>query len=154
MKINPIIPLSIAALVFSAAPSLAEEGHNHHAAGHEAHADHMLEGYAALAEALYRDNLTVAKSIASGMVKHDKDSVMAAPGKAISESKDLAEARKHFKELSDVAIPVARKEKTMHVAHCPMAMGGNGADWLQKSKDEIHNPYMGKKMPHCGKFKE
>lgn len=154
MKIHPIIPLSIAALVFSAAPSLAEDGHEHGAAGHEAHADHMLEGYAALAEALYRDNLTVAKSIAAGMVKHDKDSAMAKPAGAIAKSDNLDAARKHFKELSDVAIPVARKEKTMHVAHCPMAMDGKGANWLQKSKDEIHNPYMGKKMPHCGKFKE
>ncbi|MCB1132211.1 MAG: DUF3347 domain-containing protein, partial [Verrucomicrobiae bacterium] len=133
---NPIIPLSIAALVFSAAPSLAEEGHDHHGATHEAHAEHMLEGYAVVAEALYKDDLATAKKAAAGMVKHDKDSAMAAPAKAISESNDLAEARTHFKELSDVAIPVAKEEKTMHVAHCPMAMGGKGADWLQKSADE------------------
>ena len=78
---------------------------------------------------------------------------MAKPAQAIAASDSLDAARKHFKALSDVAIPVAKREKTMHVAHCPMAMKGKGADWLQKSKDEIQNPYMGKKMPNCGKFK-
>jgi hypothetical protein len=79
------------------------------------------------------------------MVKHARSIVV---------SKNLEEARKHFKELSDVAIPIAKAEKTMHLAHCPMAMGGNGADWLQKTSDQIQNPYMGAKMPHCGKILE
>ncbi len=155
MKTNRIIPLSIAALLLGATSSFAEEGHHGHStAMHEDHAKHMLEGYSVVAEALYKDDLEAAKKAAAGMVKHDPDSSLAKPGQAIAGSKDLAEARKHFGELSEAAIPVAKHEKMMHVAHCPMAMGGKGADWLQKSDDEIQNPYMGKKMPHCGKFKE
>jgi hypothetical protein len=79
---------------------------------------------------------------------------MAKPAQSIADSKSLAEARKHFEALSKAAIPVAKKEKLMHVAHCPMAMDGKGADWLQKENDVIRNPYMGQKMPKCGKFKE
>jgi len=79
---------------------------------------------------------------------------MAKPARAIADSQSLDEARKHFQTLSEVAVPIARTENTMHVAHCPMAMNGKGADWLQKSKDEIRNPYFGAKMPHCGKFKD
>ena len=93
-----------------------------------------------------------AKKAAAGMVKHDKDSAIAKPAQAIADSKNIEEARTHFKMLSDMAIPIAKKEKTMHLAHCPMAMGGKGADWLQKSDNEVQNPYFGKKMPHCGKM--
>ncbi len=152
MKINHALAISLLGFAFATPALMAEEAHDHAAAGHEAHADHMLEGYAAVSTALYKDDLAAAKKAAAGMVKHDKDSAMAKPAQAIADSKDIDEARTHFNELSVVAIPVAKKADTMHVAHCPMAMGGKGADWLQKSADEVQNPYMGKKMPHCGKM--
>lgn len=152
MKLNPLITLGAIALAFTSPAALAEKSHDHHKK--EAHARHMLEGYAAVSNALYKDDLAAAKKNAVGMVKHDKDSKMAKPAQAIADSKTLEEARKHFKQLSDIAIPIAKREKTMHVAHCPMAMNGKGADWLQKSDDEIRNPYMGAKMPHCGTMKD
>ncbi len=152
MKINYALALSLIGFAFATPAVMAEEAHNHVAAGHEAHADHMLEGYAVVASALYKDDLAAAKKAAAGMVKHDKDSAMAKPAQAIADSKDIDEARMHFKKLSDVAIPVAKSEKTMHQMHCPMAMDGKGADWLQESADEVQNPYMGTKMPHCGKM--
>jgi hypothetical protein len=152
MKINPALTLGLIAFSFATPAVMAEDGHNHKEAGHEAHADHMLEGYAALSTALYKDDLAAAKKAAAGMVKHDKDSAMAKHAQAIADSKDIADARKHFNELSNVAIPIAKKAGSMHVAHCPMAMEGEGADWLQKSEDEIQNPYFGAKMAHCGEF--
>lgn len=121
-------------------------------AGHEAHADHMLEGYAVVSAALYKDDLEAARKASAGMVKHDKNSAMAKPAQAIADSKTIEEARKHFKDLSDAAIPMAKADKTLHEAHCPMAFDGKGANWLQKSADEVQNPYYGKKMPHCGKM--
>jgi len=114
----------------------------------------MLEGYAVVADVLFKDDLAAAKKAAAGMVKHDKDSAMAKPAQSIADSKSIAEARKHFEMLSKAAIPVAKKAKVMFVAHCPMAMDGKGADWLQEKNDEIKNPYMGQKMPKCGKFKK
>jgi hypothetical protein len=152
MKINHALAISLIGFAFATPNVLAEEGHDHGAAGHEAHADHMLEGYAAVSTALYKDDLVAAKKAAAGMVKHDKDSAMTKPAQAIVDSKDIEVARTHFKELSDIAIPIAKKDKMMHMVHCPMAMGGKGADWLQKSDAEVQNPYLGKAMPHCGKM--
>jgi Cu(I)/Ag(I) efflux system membrane fusion protein len=37
----------------------------------------------------------------------------------------------------------------LSLVHCPMAFGGEGADWLQEA-DEVTNPYFGKKMLRCG----
>jgi len=155
MKLNPLIILGMLTLVFTSPAALAEKGHDHHKKmRHEAHARHMLEGYAAVSRALYKDDLAAAKKNAAGMVKHDKDSKTAKPAQAIANSETLEEARRHFKQLSDIAIPIAKREKTMHVAYCPMAMKGKGAAWLQKSDGEIRNPYMGAKMPHCGTIKD
>jgi len=112
----------------------------------------MLEGYAVVSTALYKDDLAAAQKAASGMVKHDKHSAMAKHAQAIADSKDIETARMHFKMLSDVAIPIAKQEKTMHQMHCPMAADGKGADWPQQSADEVQNPYLGARMPHCGKM--
>jgi hypothetical protein len=150
MKINFTLALSLIGLTFATPSTLAEHGQNHKAGDHEAHTKRMLEGYAAVSKSLYMDNLIVAKAIAAGMVAYDKNSAMAKPAKAIAASKDIKTARMHFKMLSDAAILIAKKQKTMHWMHCPMAMGGKGADWLQKSADPVQNPYFGKKMPHCG----
>ena len=150
MKLN--LALTIGLLGFAlAAPALTAAEPPATAAGKETHADHMLGGYSVLSTALYKDDLEAAKKAAAGMVKHDKDSAMAKHCQAIADSKSLEEARKHFKELSDVCIPIAKAQKTMHEMHCPMAFEGKGANWLQKSADEVQNPYMGAKMPHCGK---
>lgn len=152
MKIKSALTLGLLTLAFATPSALAEDKHDHKAAEHEAHANHMLKGYAALSTALYKDDFAAAKKAAAGMVKHDEESAMAKHAQKIADTKSIEDARKHFKELSDVAIPIAKKEKTMHVAHCPMAMKGKGADWLQASDKEIQNPYFGAKMAHCGKF--
>ncbi len=152
MKTNHSLALSLIVFALATPAVMAKDGKEHAAVAEETHANHMLEGYAAISAALYKDDLAVAKKAAAGMVKHDKASVMAKHAQAIADSKDLDQARMHFKELSDAAIPVAKAEKTMHQMHCPMAMDGKGADWLQKSADEVQNPYMGTKMPHCGKM--
>lgn len=149
MKINYALALGLLSFALATPAVMAHEGHEH-AAGHENHAAHMLEGYAVVSTALYKDDLAAAQKAALGMVKHDKDSAMAKPAQAIADSKNLAEARLHFKELSDVAIPIAKAEKTMHQMHCPMAADSKGADWLQTSTDVVENPYLGTKMPHCG----
>lgn len=152
MKINYALALGLIGFAFATPAVMAHEEEGHMAAGHEAHAAHMLEGYAVVSAALYKDDLAAAKKAALGMVKHDKDSAMAKPAQAIADSKSIDDARTHFEELSDVAIPVAKAEKTMHQVHCPMALDGKGADWLQNSADEVQNPYLGTKMPHCGKM--
>lgn len=150
MKLNLTHAVALLGLAF-ASPALSAEEHHHDTTAKETHADHMLEGYSAVATALFKDDLEAAKKAASGMVKHDKDSAMAKHCQAIADSKSLAEARTHFKGLSEAAIPIAKSEKTMHVMHCPMAFDNKGADWLQKSAETVQNPYFGPKMPNCGK---
>ncbi len=152
MKTNHALALGLLSFALAIPAVMAEKGDDHAAAGHEAKADHMLDGYAAVSTALYKDDLAAAKKAAAGMAMHDKDSAMSKHAQAIADSESIEDARIHFKELSDACIPVAKKEETMHRMHCPMAMDGKGADWLQKSADEVQNPYMGTKMPHCGKL--
>jgi hypothetical protein len=153
MKIKRALALALSLLGFAVvSPAvMAEDANKQVAAAPEAKADPTLEGYAAVSTALYKDDLAAAKVAAGGIVKQDKDGTMVKHALGIADSKDLDEARMHFKELSDAAIPVAKAEKTMHRMHCPMAMDGKGADWLQTSADEVQNPYMGAAMPHCGK---
>lgn len=154
MKMNSMIPFAVAALAQTPmALAAADDGHDHPgSAAHEAPAGQKLGAYTLVADALFKDDLAAAQKAAAGMVKQDKDSLMAKHAQAIADSKSLADARKHFDALSKIAIPIAKKEKIMHVAHCPMAMDGKGADWLQEKNDVIKNPYMGQKMPKCGEF--
>jgi hypothetical protein len=152
MKINHTLALSLLGFALATPAVIAEEGKDQAAPSQDAKADHLFDGYAAISTALYKDDLAAAKKAAAGMAMHDKDNAMNKHAQAIADSETIEDARMHFKELSDVAIPVAKSEKTMHQVHCPMAMDGKGADWLQKSADEVQNPYMGTKMPHCGKM--
>jgi len=157
MKNTLVTTVSIAIFGFAmtAAP-LSAADHDHGSHSHkEAHADHMLEGYVVVANALYKDDLATAKKAAAGIVKHDKKSSLAAPAKEISQAKTIEAARKSFNALSTAAIAAAKEDKSYKVAHCPMANGNKGGDWLQKSSDKIvNNPYFGAQMAHCGSFKK
>ncbi|MBI5914611.1 MAG: efflux RND transporter periplasmic adaptor subunit [Bacteroidetes bacterium] len=72
-------------------------------------------------------------------------------------SKDIEEARRHFKPLSGQMVALAKAfgpfDSTVYVQHCPMADNNTGADWLSLDK-EIRNPYFGDKMLKCGKVTE
>jgi hypothetical protein len=150
MKINPVIGISLLGLAFSAPSVIAAEAATEAPAKVDP-ADKSLDGYPAISTALYKDDLAAAQKAAAAMAKAHMDSPLAKHCQAIADSKTLEEARLHFKELSDAAIPMAKHMKTMHEMHCPMASGGKGANWLQTSDAEVQNPYMGAKMPHCGK---
>ena len=142
----------------TAAPlTAADHDHDHDGENSHkvAHTDHLLEGYTTLANALYKDDLATAKKAAAGIVKHDKKSALANSAKEISNAKTIEAARKSFNALSSAAIDLAKKDKGYKVAHCPMANGNKGGDWLQKSSDKVvNNPYFGAKMAHCGSFKK
>ena len=72
----------------------------------------------------------------------------------IEKGKEVEEQRMHFAELSDHVYELVRAfggGQTLYHDHCPMY--NNGSEWLSESK-EIKNPYMGPKMPGCGKVEE
>lgn len=140
-----LLPLNIQAQETAPAPAAAAQG--------VTQIGPFFEGYSDISTALAKDDLEAAKKAAASLGGVEKDSPMAKHVQAISDSKSIEEARTHFKELSDLAIPLAKSERVMHEVHCPMAFDNKGASWLQKSDSEVVNPYMGSKMLHCGKMK-
>ncbi len=71
---------------------------------------------------------------------------------------DLAAIRQHLPAVTDaLAATLAafgpQSAGPVYRAHCPMAFGGKGADWLQGDK-QVRNPYYGASMLSCGKATE
>jgi Cu(I)/Ag(I) efflux system membrane fusion protein len=71
---------------------------------------------------------------------------------------DIEALRIEFKKITARTVTLIRRyggglQTELFVAHCPMAMNDNGADWLQTS-EEIRNPYFGASMLMCGEIKE
>jgi len=56
------------------------------------------------------------------------------------------------KDMSDLIALVGTDQK-LYEDFCPMANDGNGAMWISEMA-EIQNPYMGSKMPKCGKVQQ
>lgn len=101
----------------------------------------MLASYEAIRAELAADKLEGARVAASGLPGNANAAV-------IARADSLNTARMAFKKLSADAIALAAGSPGFVIVHCPMVE----ADWLQASR-EISNPYLGKKMPTCGKVK-
>lgn len=70
----------------------------------------------------------------------------------ISNSKNIAQQRTAFAELSKALFPLAKAAKldsTVYYQNCPMYAQGKGGNWLSLEKP-IRNPLYGKKMLSCG----
>lgn len=71
----------------------------------------------------------------------------------ISNSLKIEQQRDYFISFSNNIynlIKVSKQTTPTYFQHCPMANGGNGADWLSK-ESKIRNPYFGSQMLTCGK---
>ena len=73
---------------------------------------------------------------------------------AISTAADLDAMRSFFAALATQLTEALRTfglkgGPPAYLIHCPMALDGKGADWLQKDTT-INNPYLGVAMPGCG----
>ncbi len=55
-------------------------------------------------------------------------------------------------DIKDLIALVGTNQK-IYIDFCPMAFDSKGAMWLSNT-EEISNPYIGSKMPKCGKVKE
>jgi len=115
----------------------------------EDHDKQILNGYFAVAGALFKDDLKAARKAASDIAKHE-DEALAESAAKLAEAEDIAAARSAFTVLSAKAIELAGDldNQSYTVMHCPMVKGGKG-DWLSADA-KVNNPYMGAKMPHCG----
>ena len=112
----------------------------------------IISHYEKISEALVKDDLEAAKSAAAQLGKAAKTegkSDLAGTAQAIAASASLKDARKAFAGVSEEVIELTEGQPGYFIMTCPMAK----ADWLQKDR-EVANPYMGQKMPACGKIKE
>ena len=71
-------------------------------------------------------------------------------------SKDLKGIRSAFSDLTKAMTHVEHRfghtRGTLYETFCPMALGGEGASWLQTSKG-VKNPYFGASMLTCGEVR-
>jgi hypothetical protein len=71
--------------------------------------------------------------------------------------KGLENKRSYFSHISEIMYCTIKsfglKQGKLFAIFCPMAFDGKGAYWISDSKI-VQNPYLGSKMPTCGKVKE
>lgn len=75
-----------------------------------------------------------------------------------ADHEEIEKQREHFEKLSSVILDIVGKWGTgdrdaLYRTHCPMAMDGEGADWMSEF-EEVKNPYYGEEMLDCGSVKE
>lgn len=115
--------------------------------------DQAYAQYAAIDQALTQDDALAAQKAASELVdalKNIKDAENAVKlADAIQASKDINQQRKSFAALTvamHAIFKTDKPEKMLYIHYCPMAK----AYWMDENK-AVNNPYLGKKMPTCGK---
>lgn len=123
----------------------------------------MIAAYDRVRASLAADDVTGAATAAREIETSATAAATAAPGsaahfKAIATgattlvgATELAGGRKAFGEISRHLIALLASDKALaqgkYVFECPMAKGYR--KWVQVS-DALENPYMGKRMLHCG----
>lgn len=129
--------------------------------------DAVMERYFELSNALVKDDFAGAAAVlaplraAADELAHAADANTAAAAARVRDAvpKDpggIADLRTGLKSLSDAVIALVRAVPPtdavgplLRLDYCPMA----DASWLQAGR-EIQNPYMGQRMPHCGRVVE
>ncbi len=142
---------------------------------HEAALSNAVQNYLALHEALAADDLPAAKEASAKLGQAAQSLDPKAPAifreawaplrrglightKHLAGTTTLDEARVPFRELSQQIATLLRvfgnpSKETVRLAFCPMALEGEGAEWVQRAS-EIENPYFGSSMHSCGDIHE
>ena len=140
-------------------------------ATHERDLATLFQHYLALHEALAGDNLAAALKAASELTKAARVIDPTSPatfrdawapvrrqiiahGEHLGHAKSLDEARLVFRDVSQQMATLLRVfgnpvGETVRLAWCPMALSGEGAEWVQRAS-KIQNPYFGASMHGCG----
>lgn len=115
--------------------------------------------YLAVAEVLASDSVDHLDQLAAQIVQASEsrasapgvDEMLAGAGRL--PSPDIANARVAFRKISRgyIRYLAAHPEERegLEVIHCPMAFGGEGANWVQ-AEGKVANPYEGAMMLRCG----
>ncbi len=139
--------------------------------GKEAAFSKLVLEYLLLHEALASDDLVAAKTASAEMgdiassIKAEGPTAFveawaplsrqfATVAPRLSEAGSLPDARAAFRDVSQLAATLLRifgnpTGETVRLAFCPMALEGEGAEWLQRAEN-IENPYFGSSMHSCG----
>lgn len=121
----------------------------------------LTPAYLDVQAALAADDLGATKAAAQTLLTTAKRGPIfedfTGPVQMIIDAADLKAARGAFKEASGELITLIKHvgtegDRDLYVAHCPMAFGGKGGDWLQADQ-KIANPYYGAAMLTCGSIK-
>lgn len=161
---------SIRTIILGLSLLLANIAQAHDGAFKPGFVDTLVTPYLSMQKALSSDDLSAAQIGAKSFLKSMEqapsgskrvDSVvedMSAPAKSIAQATTLATAREAFATLSTkmeslIAHVGVSADTDLYLAHCPMALGGKGGDWLQADKT-ITNPYFGAMMLHCGSIQK
>lgn len=89
-----------------------------------------------------------------GELKEIEESVIENTEHIIKNANEIDHQREHLVSLSeDISdlISMVGTDRKLYLDYCPMADNNRGAIWISELK-EISNPYMGSKMPTCGKI--
>lgn len=121
----------------------------------------FLTDYMDVKNAMVNDNYEQAKEAALEMLSSLEGSEFAgeldAPVTALAEAEDIQAQRQAFAQLSEQLYQLVQNNQvsgqTLYWKHCPMAMDNAGAGWLS-FEEQIQNPYMGQRMPKCGRVQE
>jgi Cu(I)/Ag(I) efflux system membrane fusion protein len=130
-----------------------------------------MEQYLAIQKALSADDLPAAKQGATELraslsavdlkqpveVAQAWDHVqgmLSGGAQHIAQADSIEQARKGFEHLSGAVIMLLRTfgnpmDRSLTLAHCPMARGSEGANWVQEGT-QIENSYFGEAMRTCG----
>jgi Cu(I)/Ag(I) efflux system membrane fusion protein len=139
---------------------------------HKGHLSTLIDHYLETKEALAEDDFEAAQLSVSNlkdevvenkeMNNHEEHAQMHAEHhgsmvKAVTnaaEAEDIDELRSSFKDISSNLIKALKNqgfdEESLYLQYCPMADNGEGAQWIS-DQEMVINPYMGQKMPGCGK---
>ena len=146
---------------------MEREAHMHTA--DEAHGvaiESLMEHYFAMWEALHTDSLEAWQHAAMAFypaveaidwpaeLAQQQENLLKGAGHAHHVS-NLETARDHFFYQSLALIQLAQQQSVSveaHIAYCPMARNGAGAEWLQPHR-ELRNPYFGAMMLRCGEMR-
>jgi hypothetical protein len=97
------------------------------------------------------------KSLADSKLNEEQHSQLKNNAAQLADAQDIEAQRKAFAQLSQQLYQAVKAsdvtDRTLYWQHCPMAMGGEGANWLSY-EEQVRNPFMGQKMPGCGTVKE
>lgn len=127
----------------------------------------FIQEYIDIKDALVNDNYEQARQAAANFqnaleeintkLSEAEKAALQENARKIAQAKDINALRESFSALSRQLYQIVQAndltDKTLYWQHCPMAMGGQGANWLSM-QEEVQNPYMGQRMPNCGSIQE